>query len=109
MRGSWRRSRSGGRLVAKYRKLPVIVEAEQWWPGKEIDGVLDPQRQDLPSIAFDVAEEKKVNLYRGYGWVETLEGGLIVSPGDYIITGVNGEKYPCKPDIFEQTYEVVNG
>jgi len=40
--------------------------------------------------------------------IETLEGVLHASVGDYIITGVNGERYPCKPDIFEKTYELVN-
>lgn len=39
--------------------------------------------------------------------IETLEGTKHASPGDYIITGVNGEKYPCKPDIFEKTYEPI--
>jgi hypothetical protein len=44
---------------------------------------------------------------RWHGWIETLEGGHIVCPGDYIITGIKGEHYPCKPDIFEATYEKV--
>lgn len=39
--------------------------------------------------------------------IETLEGAMHASPGDYIITGVNGEQYPCKPDIFEKTYEPI--
>lgn len=39
--------------------------------------------------------------------IHTLEGDMVANPGDYIITGVNGEKYPCKPDIFEKTYERV--
>lgn len=39
--------------------------------------------------------------------IETLEGTMHASPGDYIITGVNGEQYPCKPDIFKKTYEAV--
>ena len=39
--------------------------------------------------------------------IPTLEGDMIASPGDWIITGVHGEKYPCKPDIFEKTYEIV--
>ena len=39
--------------------------------------------------------------------IETLEGAMRASPGDYIITGVKGEQYPCKPDVFEQTYEPV--
>lgn len=46
-----------------------------------------------------------------YGWndlyIETLEGVMHAEPGDYIIKGVNGEFYPCKPDIFEKTYERV--
>jgi hypothetical protein len=42
-----------------------------------------------------------------HGWIETLEGGHIVCPGDWIITGVKGEHYPCKPDIFAATYEAV--
>ena len=40
-----------------------------------------------------------------HGWIDTLEAGHNVCPGDWIITGVKGERYPCKPDIFEQTYE----
>ena len=40
-----------------------------------------------------------------HGWIDTLEGGHIVCPGDWIITGVKGENYPCKPDIFAATYE----
>ena len=39
-----------------------------------------------------------------HGWIDTLEGGHIVCPGDWIITGVKGERYPCKPDIFAATY-----
>ncbi len=74
--------------MAKYRKKPVVIEAEQWFPGKRIDGVM----------YFDSEEKAHVN---------TLEGALRVSLGDWIITGVRGEKYPCKPDIFEQTYELV--
>ena len=40
--------------------------------------------------------------------IDTLEWRMVASPGDWIITGVHGEKYPCKPDIFEKTYELVN-
>jgi len=42
-----------------------------------------------------------------HGWIDTLEGGHIVCPGDWIIKGVHGEFYPCKPDIFLETYEKV--
>ena len=47
------------------------------------------------------------NQYDNEYYVNTLEGPMKVTDGDYIIEGVNGEFYPCKPDIFEQTYEVV--
>ena len=40
-----------------------------------------------------------------HGWIDTKEGGHIVCPGDWIITGIQGERYPCKPDIFAATYE----
>ena len=46
-----------------------------------------------------------VRMYE-HGWIDTLEGGHIVCPGDWIITGIKGEHYPCKPDIFESTYEL---
>jgi hypothetical protein len=75
----------------KFRKKPVVIEAVQWFPGLNVDGVCN--RADAPGIA---------NPH-----IHTLEGSLIVSPGDWIITGVKGEKYPCKPDIFEATYEQV--
>jgi hypothetical protein len=42
-----------------------------------------------------------------HGWIDTPEGGHIVCPGDYVITGVKEERYPCKPDIFDATYEPV--
>jgi hypothetical protein len=70
----------------KFRKKPVVIEATQWFK----DG-------DHPSVRV---------LPMGHGWIETLEGGHIVTPGDWIITGVKGEHYPCKPDIFEMTYEL---
>jgi hypothetical protein len=78
----------------KFRKKPIVVEAEQWFPGKKIDGVVC--NWDNNPMASD--------LY----YIETLEGWLRVSPGDYVITGIKGEKCPCKPDIFEATHEKVD-
>lgn len=77
--------------MGKFQKKPVVVEAEQWFPGRRIDGV----------------EERPANGSRAktVGVVKTLEGEMIAQPGDWIITGVKGEKYPCKDDIFRQTYE----
>ena len=80
--------------MSKFRKKPIVIEAEQWFPGIEIDGV------DVSGAAQLVN-----NLQGDQGWIDTLEGGHIVSPGDWIITGIAGEKYPCNPDIFEATYE----
>ena len=77
----------------KYRKKPVVIEATQWF-----------KLGDHPAVeAFFTHDPEQ----KGYGWVKTLEGGHIVTPGDFIITGVKGEHYPCKPDIFAATYEAV--
>ena len=73
----------------KYRKKPIIIEATQWF-----------KHGDHPAV-------QPASLGSEKGWVETLEGGHIVTPGDFIITGIKGEHYPCKPDIFEATYEKV--
>jgi hypothetical protein len=78
----------GGQAV-KYRKIPVVIEATQWM-----------RHGDHPMV--ETISPDSLN-----GWIQTLEGGHIVCPGDYIITGVNGEHYPCKPDIFWRTYELV--
>lgn len=77
----------------KFRKKPVVIEATQF--NKE---------GDHPSVVADPASPT------GFG-IHTLEHTAIkheVTPGDWIITGVQGEVYACKPDIFEQTYEPVN-
>jgi len=79
----------------KYRKKPIVIEAEQWFPGKDIKGVFDARFDDCGHSSIQGPH------------CHTLEGALHVSPGDWIITGVKGERYPCKPDIFEQTYELV--
>lgn len=74
----------------KFRKKPVTVEAEQFWPDKK------------PWPTGVVSEVSSAGIsFR----IHTLEGVMIVRPGDWIITGVNGERYPCKPDIFEKTYD----
>ncbi len=52
-------------------------------------------------------ERHGVKIPSGFASIKTLEGMMIASPGDYIIRGVNGEFYPCKPDIFEKTYDAI--
>lgn len=89
--------------MAKYRKKPVVVEAEQFhimdWPNS-------------PTGVERRTADETVNgetTGRSCEWfvIKTLEGELNVSDGDWIITGIKEERYPCKPDIFEQTYELV--
>lgn len=88
----------------KYKKKPVVIEAVQYnglntdeikkfvGDNLEIDCVRDGS--DGTPVWFDLK-------------IKTLEGIMTASKGDFIIKGVNGEFYPCKPDIFEKTYEKV--
>ena len=83
----------------KFRKRPVVIDAEQFFPGNTPwpSGVvgIDPDRPE-PCVAEHEA--------KAWG-IQTLEGWHLVIPGDWIITGVKGERYPVKPDIFALTYE----
>jgi hypothetical protein len=109
--------------VAKFKKKPVVIEATQW---NENGDHPDDNCFEVLSVDGDttflsegkvvrrfrtpqVAGQKECNhcgvIFHNHGWIDTLEGGHIVCPGDWIITGVKGEHYPCKPDIFEATYE----
>lgn len=78
--------------MAKYRKKPVVIEATQWLGWEKGPSNLGVQRH-------------RVTPEYVTGWIDSLEGCMTVTPGDWIITGLAGEKYPCKPDIFAQTYE----
>ena len=95
--------------MPKFRKKPVVIEAEQFFPNKKPwpDGVEERLMEHFMGRRVVSAEGPPVGGLTRYV-IETLEGDYIVSPGDWIITGVKGEKYPCKPDIFEQTYEKVS-
>ena len=91
--------------MAFYRKKPVIIEAFRWTGGAD-------QSEDPEWIAEAVKNGTVffgVNKHGETGglMIETLEGAMKASPGDYVIKGINGEIYPCKPDIFEKTYELV--
>lgn len=114
--------------MAKFRKKPVVIEATQWF--KNGDHPKDDcDMFDYPDGDGNVfqrpGEGKVVRYFRDpthdgsvacryclkalhvHGWIDTLKGGHAVCPGDWIITGIKGEFYPCKPDIFEATYEKV--
>ena len=93
--------------MKKYRKKPVIIEAVQWRGNNT---------RELLKALIEVSNTDSIRKitekldFRGIKCLEinTLEGVMKASIGDYIIKGVKGEFYPCKPDIFEQTYEEVN-
>jgi hypothetical protein len=95
--------------MKSYRKKPVVVEAEQWFPSKASSLPIEDYVGTVTNIVINPDEKCKKcgKIYSLHGWVETLEGGHIVCPGDWIIEGVKGEIYPCKPDIFEKTYDRV--
>ena len=90
----------------KYRKKPVVVEAIQW-TGINLTEIKEFVGDSLIYDIIDTAWQAGAGIPHVIMRIETLEGTLQVSKGDYIIKGVQGEFYPCKPDIFEKTYEMV--
>ncbi len=90
----------GGKM-AKYRKKPVVVDAWQWNGETLGDAIEFSKKNGLPQ--FPVGSDGDMTGLV----IDTLEGKHIASKGDYIIRGIHGEYYPCKPDIFEKTYEKV--
>jgi len=80
----------------KYRKKPVVIEAVQWLGHNfcEVDAFVSVPHETFPAD--------------GYMIIPTLEGDHRANLNDWIIKGVQGEFYPCKPDIFEQTYQLVD-
>ncbi len=79
--------------MAKFRKKPVVIEAVQY----------DYHSTVPEGVCMDDCREP--NLFGPH--IHTLEGLMNVSPKDWVIKGINGEYYPCKPDIFEKTYEPI--
>ncbi|WP_374447407.1 hypothetical protein [Providencia sp.] len=82
--------------MAKYCKKPVVIDAIQW-TGDNAREIYD----------FCGAGNRGCHVCGNEMLIETLEGTMTASAGDYIICGVAGEYYPCKPDIFHATYEQV--
>jgi len=98
----------------KFRKKPVVIDAVQWvGTEKSMAECLDfiaggkPDFSHLPSDGVHV--HNGVSYCDGQIFIPTLEGVMTASRGDWIIRGVKGEFYPCKPDIFAATYEPVEG
>lgn len=88
-------------MAKKYRKKPVVIEAVQFNGTKE--SVLEILALQEQSCGVKVLRKDAT----GDLLIPTLEGTMRASVGDYIIRGVQGELYPCKSDIFEQTYDLV--
>ena len=84
--------------MPKFVKKPVVIEACQF-DGANITEVENFVGKKLPTVISSNEDTQLV--------IPTLEGDMKASKGDYVIKGVNGEFYPCKPDIFEKTYELV--
>jgi hypothetical protein len=123
--------------MPKFRKKPVVIEATQWFANgdhpEDYEGeTLGLENGEVRSFSGEYRREHGweglvVRHYRCpgddgsrscercqnnmhiHGWIDTLEGGHIVCPGDWIITGVQGERYPIKDSIFRETYEAVEG
>jgi hypothetical protein len=121
--------------MAKFRKKPVVIEAIRWRGYSSRLGITDeapdqpsqitednmdgikwgPLPAWLPAITHVVSDGQPPThpnpmpgeIWRNNEdlWIGTLEGTMICSPGDWIIRGIKGELYPCKPDIFTATYE----
>lgn len=83
----------------KYRKKPVVIDAVQWLRTKKSWDEI----HEMGSFDW-VGGEMGTDTF----FIKTLEGNMKVMPDDWIIKGVNGEFYPCKPDIFEKTYEAAS-
>ena len=102
----------GGIIMPKYRKKPVVIKAILFTGTEEnckklenfCNGYISFNYTECKSIRDSSTAQTLVSAE-----IETLEGIMEASVGDYIIKGVNGEFYPCKPDIFEKTYEKVDG
>lgn len=90
----------------KFRKKPVLVDAVQYTPGLE-DGYACYELGGRFVGYYD--KNSAIPRVVQKPAIKTLEGFHEISAGDWIITGVDGERYPCKPDIFVQTYEAADG
>ena len=81
--------------MTRYRKKPIIIDAIKW------------TRENAEEVETFFEQASDFGLKDGIWSIITLEGTMSAFPGDWIIKGVKGEFYPCKPDIFEATYEPV--
>ena len=110
--------------MCEYIKKPIPVKATQWWKnGDHPEDDVFRVFEDTRKVPTTPREGAIVRYYRSpwggdgnefcqwcnnpmhiHGWIDTLEGGHIVCPGDWILTGIHGEYWAVKPDIFEESY-----
>jgi len=94
--------------MAKYRKKPIVIEAFKWTGGPNqtedpiwiVEALKRPQCHAGSARIVQPNDELMLELF-------SLEGRMVANIGDFIIKGIKGELYPCKPDIFKATYELV--
>ena len=107
----------------KYKKKPIQIEATQWFKNGDHPKDMSERinKGDFPNLSEgkivrryrhpDVAGDSRCKhcgqIMHVHGWIDTSEGGHIVCPSDWVITGVEGETYPCKDSIFQKTYTLV--
>lgn len=104
--------------MKRYKKKPIVIEAEQWFKvtyDREAGHGFSKNHQPIyhldvgyfrhPDISGKKICKHCEETMHNHGWIDTLEGGHNVCPGDWIIRGIKGEMYPCKNDIFLKTYE----
>ena len=101
----------------KFKKKPVIISAFQFnfedalkLSDEQTDGFVNPRGSPIKSVQINFVSFHHTHnplTHTNRFTIHTLEGDLNISDGDFIIEGVNGEHYPCKPDIFDKTYEKV--
>lgn len=116
-------------VTGRFRKRPIEITATRWWANGDHPGdrVGEKDTDPIDGTTYQRIEGAVVQFYRHpqvpgtqecahcghtmheHGWIDTLEGGHIVCPSDWIVTGVDGERYPVKSQIFERTYEPVVG
>ena len=87
--------------MGQYRKKPVVIEAIQW------DGTNQGEIAEFMKTPIRTKTSPEQGNPSGKITIETLEGDMTASIGDFIIKGIRGEFYPCKPDIFEKTYDEI--
>jgi len=89
--------------VPKFKKKPVVIEAWQW-KGKLPNSIPSWMHEAFGKMPGELCQS---GIVGDTVVIHTLEGDMAANPGDWIIQGVKGEIYPCKPNIFEATYELV--